>query len=50
MPNACSEISKALQDYADGVLDKSTAQSVRKHIDSCPDCALEYKYLKAAYK
>ena len=46
MPNTCSEISRLLQDYADGVLDKSTAQSVRKHIDSCPDCALEYKYLK----
>lgn len=46
MPNTCSEITRLLQDYADGVLDKSTAQSVRKHIDSCPDCALEYKYLK----
>ena len=38
----CREVGLRLQTYLDGELDDARMEQIRKHLDDCVDCGLEY--------
>lgn len=44
----CDEARAQITEYIDGVLSADTAHDLARHIDSCPECAAEYKAIRQA--
>lgn len=44
----CDEVRAWISEYIDGVFPAGDAHDLDRHIDSCPDCAAEYKSVRQA--
>ena len=47
MKNECSVVRDILPLYLENMISKETAESIKEHLENCPDCAAEFEAMKS---
>ena len=47
MKNECSVVRDILPLYLENMVSKETAESIKEHLENCPDCAAEFEAMKS---